>query len=79
MHNFPHYHKSGIVACFSYLVLLPQMEKKLIDVSHVSAKGKTVRISVPKRVLELLGVNHGDIIAYYLENGSIVIEKVRSD
>ena len=55
------------------------MEKKLIDVSHVSAKGKTVRISVPKRVLELLGVNHGDIIAYYLENGSIVIEKVRSD
>lgn len=55
------------------------MDKKLIDVSHVSPKGKTIRISMPKRVLEILGVNHGDIIAYYEANGKVMIEKIRSD
>jgi AbrB family looped-hinge helix DNA binding protein len=51
-------------------------EKKLIDVAHVSGKSGSYRITVPKKISELLSIKDGDIIAFY-EDGRICIDKLQ--
>ena len=56
------------------------MAKRLIDVSHVSVKdGKSIRITVPQSVAEILNLRHRDIIGYYEENGNVVISRINQD
>ncbi|MCL4332073.1 MAG: AbrB/MazE/SpoVT family DNA-binding domain-containing protein [Thermoplasmataceae archaeon] len=51
-------------------------EKKLIDVAHVSGRSGSYRVTIPKRISEILGVKEGDIIAFY-DNGEITIGKLQ--
>jgi AbrB family looped-hinge helix DNA binding protein len=50
---------------------------QLLDVSHVSTRGSSLRITVPKKVTEMLGIKEHDVIGFYEENGRIIIEKVK--
>ncbi|MCL4328814.1 MAG: AbrB/MazE/SpoVT family DNA-binding domain-containing protein [Candidatus Thermoplasmatota archaeon] len=52
------------------------VERKLVDVAHVSGRSGSYRITIPKRVSEILKISEGDIIAFY-EDGKIFIEKLQ--
>ncbi len=51
--------------------------KTLIDVAHVSAKGTSYRITVPRKIVSELGLKDEDIIAFYRENGRVVLESLK--
>lgn len=52
------------------------MHKELIDVSHVSKRGSSLRITVPRKVTNVLALSAEEIIGFYLEDGKVVIEKL---
>ena len=49
---------------------------QLIDVSHASKRGTSLRITIPKKVQEKLEINEGEILGFYEEDGKIVIKKI---
>lgn len=54
------------------------MEKKaLLDVAHVSSKGGSMRITIPKKVSKLLDLKDTDLIAFYDYSGRIIIDKLK--
>ncbi len=53
------------------------MSRELLDISHVSKSGSSLRISLPVKVKDALGIGPNDIIAFYNEDGKIIIEKVK--
>ncbi len=46
---------------------------QLLDVSHVSKRGSSLRITLPKTIREKLGLNEGDIMGLYEEEGKIFL------
>ena len=52
--------------------LMPQ----LIDVSHVSKRGSSLRITLPKTIREKLGLKEEDIVGFYEDNSNIIIKKI---
>ena len=50
--------------------------KQLIDVAHVSMRGTSVRITLPKKIVQRLKIGDGEIIAFYEDNG-IKIDKLK--
>ena len=50
--------------------------QQLVDVSHVSKRGSSLRMTLPKKVQEKMGVKEEDILGYYEENGKIVLKKM---
>ena len=53
------------------------MPKVLIDVSHVSKRGSSLRITVPKRVIEKMQIQPEDIVGFFEEDGRIYIDKMK--
>ena len=49
---------------------------QLIEVSHVSRRGSSLRITIPKKVQEKLGVKEEDILGFYEEDGKVVLRKM---
>ena len=49
---------------------------QLVDVSHVSRRGTSLRITIPKKVQEKLGIKEEDILGYYEEDGEIVLKQM---
>ncbi len=58
---------------------MPAMEKqkdrRLIDVAHVSLRGTSARITLPKKISKRLSLKDGDIVAFY-DDDAIVIDKL---
>ncbi|QRF74701.1 transcriptional regulator, AbrB family [Thermoplasmatales archaeon] len=53
------------------------MDKKpIIDVTHVSARGTSYRITIPRKVAKRLGLNDGDILAFFDDDG-VKIDKIQ--
>lgn len=53
------------------------MEKKsIIDVTHISGRGSSYRITLPKRVIKKLDLSDDDIIVFYDDDG-VKIDKIR--
>lgn len=53
-------------------------EGTLIGVTHTSKKeGVSLRITIPKNVLEKLDVSPGEIVGFYEKDGEIVIRKMK--
>jgi AbrB family looped-hinge helix DNA binding protein len=56
------------------------MGNKMIDVSHVSSRGTSVRVTIPKKVVKLLNLKDGDIVVFKEhKDGFIVIDKLKGD
>lgn len=51
-------------------------EKKLIDVAHVSKRGSSLRISIPKKVAESIGISEGEILGFYSDGERIFVERI---
>ena len=49
---------------------------QLLHVSHVSRRGASLGITLPKGIREKLGLNGGDIVGFYEDNGNIIIKKM---
>lgn len=49
----------------------------LLDVSHVSKRGSSLRITLPKKISEKLGIEPEDILGYYVDGDSVVLEKMK--
>ena len=45
---------------------------QLLEVSHVSKKEASLRITIPKKAVEALNANTGDIFGFYQEDGLTV-------
>jgi len=50
--------------------------KLLIEVTHVSKRGASFRVTLPKRVADILTISPGDIVGFYTEEGRVSIEKM---
>ncbi len=50
---------------------------KLIDTSKATLTNSTLRISLTKRIAELLDASHGDIIGFYQRDDEIYIAVVK--
>ena len=50
--------------------------QQLIDVSHLSKRGSSLRMTVPKKVQAILGVKDEDIVGFYEEDGRIFLKKM---
>lgn len=50
--------------------------QQLVDVTHVSKRGSSLRMTLPKKVQEKIGVKEEDIIGFYEEDGKIVLKKL---
>ena len=50
---------------------------QLLEVTHVSRRGSSLRISLPKMVGEKLGTSPGDVLGFYEEDGRITIQKIK--
>lgn len=59
----------------NYVKLYPKMPE-LLEVAHVSKRGSSLRISVPKKIQVKLSVFEEDIIGFYEENGKIYLKKM---
>ena len=56
------------------------MANKMIDVSHVSFRGTSVRVTIPKKVVKILNLKDGDIVVFKeRKDGFIVIDKLNGD
>ncbi|MCL4335847.1 MAG: AbrB/MazE/SpoVT family DNA-binding domain-containing protein [Candidatus Thermoplasmatota archaeon] len=51
-------------------------KKKLIDVTHISSRGSSFRITLPRRVINRLNLTEDDIIAFYDDDG-VKIDKIQ--
>jgi AbrB family looped-hinge helix DNA binding protein len=49
----------------------------LLEVTHVSRRGSSLRITLPKMVGEKLGISPGDVVGFYEEDGKIMIQKMK--
>lgn len=50
---------------------------QLIEVTHVSKRGASLRVSLPKKAAESLNAKAGDIIGFYLEDGRVFLKKIQ--
>ena len=50
---------------------------QLLQVSHVSKRESSLRITLPKKAAEILDIKSGDIVGFYEDNGSIVLRKMK--
>ncbi len=57
--------------------VFPDMDKKqLLEVAHVTVRGTSIRITLPKKIVKLLDVSEGDIVGFYEENGKVGLRKL---
>ena len=55
------------------LPLMPQ----LLEVSHVSKREASLRITIPKKAAEALDLKEGDIVGFYEDSGNIILRKIK--
>ena len=49
---------------------------QLLDVSHVSKRGTSLRLTIPKKVQAKLGIKEEDIIGFYEDDGRICLKRM---
>ncbi len=50
--------------------------QQLVDVSHLSKRGSSLRMTLPKRVQAILEVREEEIVGFYEEDGKIILKKM---
>lgn len=51
-------------------------KKMLLDTAHTSDRGTSIRVTLPKKVVERLNIFGDTIIGFYLEGDKIYIQKL---
>ena len=49
----------------------------MLEVSHVSRREASMRITIPKKAAEAMGLKEGDIVGFYEDSGNIVLKKMK--
>lgn len=52
---------------------------EIVDVTHVSAREISYRITIPRKVAKEPGLADGSILSFIRENGKIFIEGLRNE
>ncbi len=55
---------------------MPDDEGKLIAVVQAAKLQASMKVTIPKKVVEQLDLSNGSFLGYYEEKGKIVIKKV---
>ena len=50
---------------------------QLLEVSHVSKRGASLRITIPKKAAEALDLREGEIVGFYEDIGNIILKKIK--
>ena len=50
---------------------------ELVEVSHISKKGMSLRLSFPRKVAEKIRVSGGDIVGFYSDGERVWLEKMK--
>ena len=50
---------------------------ELLEVSHISKKGTSLRLSIPKKVAERIRVSGGDIVGFYTDGERVWLERMK--
>ena len=50
---------------------------ELVEVSHISKKGSSLRLSIPKKVAERIRVSGGDIVGFYTDGERVWLERMK--
>jgi len=51
-------------------------EKELIEVSHVSKRGSSLRITLPKKIIERLDLDPDDIVTFIEKDVEVILRKM---
>ena len=52
---------------------------KVLDVTHISARGSSFRITLPKKVIKRMDLKEDDIVTFIEDQGRVYIEALRSE
>ena len=52
---------------------------KILDVTHISARGSSFRITLPKRVIKKMDLKGDDIITFVEKDGEVVLRKMKME
>lgn len=52
---------------------------KILDVTHISSGGSSFRITLPKKIIEKLGLDPDDIVTFIEKEGEVVLRKMKVD
>ena len=50
---------------------------KIIDVTHISSRGSSFRITLPRKIIKRLEINEDDIITFVEKDGEVVLRKMK--
>ena len=50
---------------------------QLLEVSHVSKRGASLRITIPKKAAEALDLKEEGIVEFYKDSGNIILKKMK--
>ena len=50
---------------------------KILDVTHISARGSSFRITLPRKIIERMKLNPDDIITFVEKDGEVVLRKMK--
>lgn len=50
---------------------------KVLDVTHISARGSSFRITLPKKVIKKMDLKEDDIITFVEKEGEVVLRKMK--
>lgn len=53
------------------------VDGELLDITHASKRGTSIRISLPRKISERLGIGPEDIVGFYAENDRIYLSKLK--
>ena len=53
------------------------VKAELLEVSHISKKGTSLRLSIPKKVAERIRVGGGDIVGFYTDGERVWLERIK--
>ena len=52
---------------------------KIIDVTHISSRGSSFRITLPRKVIAKMELNKDDIITFVEKDGEVVLRKIKTE
>lgn len=52
---------------------------RILDVTHISSRGSSFRITLPKKVIKKLNLNPDDLIIFGEIDGEVVLRKMKTE